>query len=81
MVSNDVFRARFRDSFDKISFDDLERSATLVAMLAYQAAEDPRPFSRAQRQLFPVDPETGKAASWPSCGAPDRSWTEGLRSR
>jgi hypothetical protein len=70
-----------RDSFDKISFDDLERSATLVAMLAYQASEDPRAFSRAQRQLFPVDEQTGKAGSWPSCGAPDRSWTEGLRSR
>jgi hypothetical protein len=70
-----------RDSFDKISFDDLERSATLVAMLAYQAAEDPRPFSRARREVFPVDPETGKAGGWPACGSPDRSWTEGLRSR
>jgi hypothetical protein len=70
-----------RDSFDKISFDDLERSATLVALLAYQAAEDPRPFARTKRELFPVDPESGKSGGWPTCGAPDRSWTEGLRSR
>ena len=70
-----------RDSFDKISFDDLERSAVLVAMLAYQASEDPRPFSRAQREIFPVNPRSGEARGWPTCGAPDRSWTEGLRSR
>lgn len=70
-----------RDSFDKISFDDLERSAVTVAMLAYQASEDPRPLSRERRQLFPVEDGAGDPASWPTCGAPDRSWSEGLRSR
>jgi len=31
-----------RDSFDKIVFDDLKGNATIVAMLAYLASEDPR---------------------------------------
>ncbi len=31
-----------RDTYDKIVFDDLRHNATLVAMLAYLASEDPR---------------------------------------
>jgi carboxypeptidase Q len=30
-----------RDTFDKLSFDDIERNATLIALLAYEASEDP----------------------------------------
>ncbi len=40
-----------RDSFDKISFDDLERNATLVAMLAYLASEDPTFITRERADL------------------------------
>jgi Zn-dependent M28 family amino/carboxypeptidase len=32
-----------RDTYDKVSFDDLRMNATLVAVLAYLASEDPRP--------------------------------------
>src|SRR4029077_5305752 len=35
-----------RDTYDKISFDDLKGNATLVAMLAYLASEDPEFMSR-----------------------------------
>jgi hypothetical protein len=70
-----------RDTFDKIAFEDLEQSAVLTAMLAYEAAEDPTPFARTERQLFPVDSTTGKRGVWPTCIAPERSWEEGLRSR
>jgi hypothetical protein len=34
------------DTFDKIVFDDLKRNATVVAMLAYLAANDARPSAR-----------------------------------
>ncbi|MGE0552661.1 MAG: M20/M25/M40 family metallo-hydrolase [Gemmatimonadales bacterium] len=35
-----------RDTFDKVVFDDLKHNATLAAMLAYLAAEDPELISR-----------------------------------
>jgi hypothetical protein len=35
-----------RDSFDKIVFDDLKGNATIVAMLAYLASEDPAFITR-----------------------------------
>lgn len=38
-----------RDTFDKIVFDDLRNNATLVAMLAYLASEDPARVSRERR--------------------------------
>jgi hypothetical protein len=40
-----------RDSFDKIVFDDLKSNATLVAMLAYLASEDPSVISRERADL------------------------------
>ena len=60
-----------RDTFDKIVFDDLRNNATLTAMLAYLASEDPQKVSRAQRQL-PPDAQ-GQAARWPECATPRRS--------
>ena len=60
-----------RDTFDKIVFDDLRNNATLTAMLAYLASEDPQKVSRAQRQL-PPDAQ-GQPARWPECAAPRRS--------
>ena len=35
-----------RDTFDKLVFDDLKQNAMLVAMLAYQASEDPERMPR-----------------------------------
>jgi carboxypeptidase Q len=35
-----------RDTFDKVVLDDLKHNATLVAMLAYLASEDPEFIKR-----------------------------------
>jgi carboxypeptidase Q len=40
-----------RDSFDKIVFDDLKGNATITAMLAYLASEDPTLVSRERADL------------------------------
>lgn len=40
-----------RDSFDKIVFDDLKGNATIVAMLAYLASEDPTFITRERADL------------------------------
>jgi len=51
-----------RDSYDKLVFDDLKHNATLVAMLAYAASEDP--------QFIPRDRSPGPwNDNWPArCG-------------
>lgn len=59
-----------RDSYDKIVFDDLRNNATLAAMLAWAASEDPERTSRARARLGP-HPETGARREWPTC-APAR---------
>ena len=52
-----------RDTYDKIWFDDLKQNATLVAMLAYLASEDPALISR----------EKSTNGTWPaSCGLAPR---------
>lgn len=59
-----------RDTYDKLIFDDLRNNATLAAMLAYQASEDPDRVSRDQRIL----PGAGSTpGAWPGCGAVRRS--------
>ena len=61
-----------RDTFDKISFDDVRSNATLIAMLAYLASEDARmPRERAAI----VSSRTGQPAAWPRCEQPARSST------
>ncbi len=64
-----------RDTFDKVVLDDLRNNATLAAMLAYQASEDPERVPRDQRVLPPGP--NGQPQSWPGCGAPRRSWSPG----
>jgi hypothetical protein len=61
-----------RDTYDKIVFDDLKENATLAAMLAYAASEDPGrvPGDRAN---LPVDPNTGNPRPWMRCGTARRS--------
>jgi len=61
-----------RDTFDKIVFDDLKNNATLAAMLAYAASEDPERVPR-DRALLPIDPRTGEPRQWVRCGAARRS--------
>ncbi|HET7038563.1 MAG TPA: M20/M25/M40 family metallo-hydrolase [Gemmatimonadales bacterium] len=61
-----------RDTFDKIVFDDLRNNATLAAMLAYAASEDPERVPR-DRAALPPDSRTGQPRSWMRCGMPERS--------
>ena len=55
-----------RDTYDKINFDNVKRNATLVALFAYQAAEDRRSVPRTRRAP-PVDKKTGRPTSVPKC--------------
>jgi hypothetical protein len=54
------------DTYDKIVFDDLRNNATLVAMLAYMASEDPIRVSNAR-----ATPSGGQ--QWPACRTSQRS--------
>ena len=56
-----------RDTYDKIVFDEVQRNATLTAMLTYMASEDPRRLPRDQR-VPGRDPRTGQQGAWPKCG-------------
>jgi carboxypeptidase Q len=62
-----------RDTYDKVNFDNVKRNATLVAMFAYQASEDPSFVSRTRR-MPPTDPRTDQPMRVPVCREPARSW-------
>lgn len=47
-----------RDTYDKVVFDDLKANATLTAMLAYLASEDPG-------HVTPINPDSARAAVQP----------------
>jgi carboxypeptidase Q len=53
-----------RDTYDKIVFDDLADNATVAAMLAYMASEDPIRVGREKTTLPQV---RGRDRSWPTC--------------
>lgn len=61
-----------RDTYDKIVFDDLRENATVAAMLAYLASEDPEMTGR-EKALLPVDPRTGQPREWRECRPARRS--------
>jgi hypothetical protein len=63
-----------RDTYDKIVFDDLKNNATMAAMLAYAASEDPEKTSR-EVSTLPSTPN-GQARSWPKCGTARRSFAQ-----
>ena len=69
-----------RDTFDKISFDEIRRSATLIAMLAYEASEDPSMLGR-ERRVPALSARTGREIPAPRCGTPPRSYKESLTRR
>lgn len=74
------------DTFDKIVFADLRNNATLTAMLAYMASEDPERMPRDTRVLPSSRPAptsgvddrytmaSQSTGQWPSCRAPRRSY-------
>jgi len=63
-----------RDSYDKVIMDDVKQNATLTAMFAYLASEDPQPSSRTLSDPLPNGPN-GQPISIPSCGKPTREST------
>jgi len=67
-----------RDTFDKVVADELKNNATLTAMLAYLAAEDPAALPR-DRRVMPTDARTGQATAWPVCQRPARTAAESTR--
>jgi hypothetical protein len=69
-----------RDTFDKISFDVVRRNATLIAMLAYEASEDPSMLGR-ERRVPALAERTGREIPAPRCGTPPRSYKESLTRR
>ena len=72
------------DTFDKIVFDDLRNNATLAAMVAYMASEDPERVPRDTRVLPGRRPDqqpgsrramgSASVGDWPSCRPPRRSF-------
>ncbi len=52
-------------------FDDLKENATLAAMLAYMASEDPVRFGRERAEL-PINERTGEPKEWYTCFEPRR---------
>ncbi|MEK7667180.1 MAG: M28 family peptidase [Gemmatimonadota bacterium] len=60
-----------RDTFDKLSFDDVKMNATLVATLTYLASEDRERVSRERRSVLPG--QGGQPGAWPTCGQPMRT--------
>lgn len=61
-----------RDTYDKIIFDDLKNNATLAAMLAYLASEDPERVPR-DRSVLPGNPRSGEPREWLACRPAQRS--------
>ncbi len=55
-----------RDTYDKISWDDVRNNAALAAMLVYLASEDPLRMSREKRTVFALTP-SGQPGAWPEC--------------
>ncbi len=61
-----------RDTYDKIVFDDLKENATVAAMLAYMASEDPERMGR-DKAALPNNPRTGRPRQWGQCRPPRRT--------
>jgi len=61
-----------RDTYDKIWLDDVKNNATLVAMLAYLASEDPSTVARDRRVM-------AAGQTWPACVKAVRKWSDFTR--
>lgn len=67
-----------RDSYDKLVIDDLKHNATITAMFAYLASEDPEKTSRELLDPLPSGPG-GQAMSIPNCAPSTRTSTRSNR--
>ena len=63
-----------RDTYDKIVFDDLKSNATLTAMLAYLASEDPTFITRERVDLAAAAAARGRPSHAPESGRQPRGW-------
>jgi carboxypeptidase Q len=63
-----------RDTFDKVAIENVQYNATLVAMLAYLAANDPETVGRERRVMVGTNPRTGEPNTWPTCREPARTF-------
>ena len=75
-----------RDTFDKVVLDDVRFNATLVAMLAYLAAEDPETITRERATAAEIAPRGGQtggagggAFAWPTCQLAPRKTNPRMR--
>jgi carboxypeptidase Q len=55
-----------RDTYDKISFDDVRRNALMVAMLVYLADQEPELLPRDRLAELPPN-QAGQPQTWPAC--------------
>ncbi len=60
-----------RDTYDKVSWDDVRANATFTAMIAYLASEDPERVSRERRSVLQAG-QGGQPGQWPTCPTPVR---------
>lgn len=70
-----------RDTFDKVVWDDVKHNATLTAMLAYLASEDPTKITRERATAEQIAPGRGNtgAFAWPTCQTAPRKTAPRLR--
>lgn len=61
-----------RDTYDKVIFPALKYNATLTAMLAYEASEDPTMIAHRKVDMAAAAPG-GRARTWPECEKAPRS--------
>jgi carboxypeptidase Q len=62
-----------RDTYDKISFDDVRRNALMVAMLVYLADQEAQMLPRHRLDPLPANEQTGQPRTWPACTPATRS--------
>jgi hypothetical protein len=67
-----------RDSYDKVIIDDVKHNATLTAMLAYLASEDPERSSRELLNPIPGGPG-GQSVTIPNCAPSTRTSVRSTR--
>ncbi len=73
-----------RDTYDKVVFDEIKGNATIVAMLAYLASEEPEKVSRERVDLAARAQAGGAggppgAMTWPACQKAPRQTNPRLR--
>jgi Zn-dependent M28 family amino/carboxypeptidase len=73
-----------RDTYDKVVFDELKGNATITAMLAYLASEEPSQIARDRVDLTARARAGGQqgppgAMTWPSCQSAPRKTNPRLR--